>query len=159
MGMIQRNLKVKRLALPAFLLAMVFGAKAMAGSIDIGLPMMSGDVSTFEHRQSTGHTDLSPKQLQALSQWFEQHRSGWQGMVTPATSEPLKLELKLKHSDGGTTSMCVIDRASGGHYLRVTGPGTWAYRSIGGIFKSWAATRPLSDKELAALLNIVRAVA
>jgi len=151
--MIQKNLKVKRLALPA-LLAMALGAEALAGSIDIGLPVMSGDVSTFEHRQRTGPIDLSPKQLQALSQWLEQHRSGWQGMVTPATSEPIQLEVTLKHSDGGTTSICVIDAAGGGHYLRVTGPGEWAYRSIGGIYRSRAATRPLSDKELAALLSI-----
>jgi hypothetical protein len=78
-------------------------------------------------------------------------------MVTPATNEPIQLEVNLTHSDGGMTSMCVIDRAGGGHYLRLTGPGQWAYRSIGGIFKSWAAIRALSDKELAALLNIVSA--
>jgi hypothetical protein len=62
--------------------------------------------------------------------------------------------LTLKHSDGGTTHMSIIARAGGGHCLRLTGPGTWAYRSFAGFFKSWAATRPMSDQELAALRSL-----
>jgi hypothetical protein len=148
--------KVKRLVLLG-LLVMVFDAAAVAGSIEIGLPVISGDVSTFENRQSTSHTDLSQKQLQALSHWFEQNRSGWRGMITPATSEPVQFRVNLRHSDGGITSMSVIVRAGGGRYLRLAEPGTWAYRSFGGILKSWAATRPLSDQELSLLLKVVGA--
>jgi len=118
---------------------------------------MSGDVSTFADRQRTDHAALSPKQLQALLQWLEQHRTGWQGTVAPATSESIQLEVTLKHSDGGMTSVGVIDRAGGGHYLRLTTAGAWAYRSTSGIFKSSAASRALSDKELAALWNILGA--
>jgi hypothetical protein len=141
--------------LPLGLLAIVVGATATAGDIDIEKPLMSVDVDKFENRQNTGHTDLSRDQLQALSHWLEQHRSGWQGMITPGSSEPVQLGVNLRHSDGSATSLCVIARAGGGYYLRVSGPGKWAYQSLGGIFKSWAATRPISDQELAALQNLI----
>ena len=147
---------MKRLS-PLGLLTIWVGTTAMAGAIDIGTPLISGDVSTFGNRQETGPTDISPDQLQTLARWLEEHRSGWDGMVTPATSEPVELRVNLKHSGGSTTTISVIARASGGHYLRLTGPGTWAYRSFGGILKSWAATRPLSDQDLAWLRNIASA--
>jgi hypothetical protein len=145
---------VKKIS-PLILLTVVVGATATAGTIDIGTPLKSGAVYTFVNRQNTGHTDLSPEQIHALSNWLAQHRSGWQGMITPASAEPVELRVELKHSDDGTTSMSVIARAGGGHYLLLTGPGTWAYRSFGGIFKSWAATRPLSDQELAAMRKLL----
>jgi hypothetical protein len=138
------------------LVVMLFVESAMAGSIEIGLPLVSGDISNFENRQRES-LDLSAAQLQAMSHWLEQHKSGWQEIVMPATNEPIQLEVNLKHSDGGITSMCVIAQADGRHYLRVIGPGTWAYRSFAGIFKSWAATRSLSDQELTALLKILSA--
>jgi hypothetical protein len=147
---------VKALSVLGLLAAV--SATANAGGITLGTPLISGDFSTFERRQRTFHRDLSAEELRALSHWLEQHRSGWQGMITPATSEPVQTEVDLKHSDGGTTSVCVIARADGGYYLRLTGPGTWAYRSFGGIFKSWAATRSMSAEELAQLLSLVSSV-
>jgi hypothetical protein len=129
----------------------------MAGEIDAATPVISGDVSTIASRQESGHTELSTERLQALSRWLERHRSGWQGTVTPPSSEPIQLQVNLRHSDGTVTSICFIAGAGGGYYLRLTGPGKWAYRSFGGIFKSWAATRALSDKELAVLQKIVGA--
>lgn len=122
---------------------------ATAGSISLGAPLISGDV--------TGSTELSPQQLQALSQWLEQHRSGWQGMITEASIEPIQLAISLRHSDGAVTSMFIIAQANGGHYLRLTGPGQWAYRSFGGILRSWAATRTLSEPELTQLETAVGA--
>jgi hypothetical protein len=50
-----------------------------------------------------------------------------------------------------------FENADAGHYLLVTGPGKWAYQPFGGLFKSWAATRPLSDQELAMFENFVKA--
>lgn len=128
---------------------------ANAGGISVGTPLTSGDASRSVSRQESGHTGLSSEQLQALSHWLEHHRSGWQGMISEASGEPIQLQVNLKHSDGGITSLCVIVQANGGHYLRLTGPGKWAYRSFGGIVKSWAATRPLSDPELAELETAV----
>ena len=116
---------------------------AVAGSISLGTPLISGEVS--------GHTELSSQQVQALSRWLEQDRTGWQGMITEASIEPIQLAVSLRHSDGGVTSISVIAQAKGGHYVRLIGPGQWAYRSFGGIVKFWAATRPLSDPELAEL--------
>jgi hypothetical protein len=135
--------------------AIALSATAGAGSITIGTPLILGDVDTYENRHATGDLDLSPDQLQAISRWLDQHQSGWHGMITPVSSEPAELQLTLKHSDGGTTHMSIIARAGGGHYLRLTGPGTWAYRSFAKLFKSWAATRPMSDQELAALRSLV----
>jgi hypothetical protein len=135
----------------AGLLAMTLTAAAMAGGINIGTPVISGDVSGIAVR----HADLSSEQLQALSRWLEQHRSGWEGMFWEASNEPTQLQVSLKHSDGTVTTVCVIARAGGGHYLRLTGPGKWAYQSFGGIFKSWAATRELSDQEFAVLQKIL----
>jgi hypothetical protein len=124
-------------------------ATAIAGSSSFGTPVISGQVS--------GRTELSSQQVQALSQWLEQHRTGWQGMITEASTEPTQLAVSLRHSDGAVTSISVVAQANGGHYLRLTGPGQWAYRSFGGIFKSWAAVRPLSDPELAELKTAVGA--
>jgi hypothetical protein len=132
-------------------------ATANAGGINAGTRLISGEVFRFENRQETGHTGLSSEQLRALVGWLEHHQSGWQGMITEDSIEPIQLQVTLKNNDGGITSMCVIDEANGEHYLRVTGPGKWAYQSFGGIFKSWAATRPLSDQDLAALDNLVGA--
>jgi hypothetical protein len=78
-------------------------------------------------------------------------------MITEASIEPIQLAVSLRHSDGGVTSISVIAQAKGGHYLRLTGPGQWAYRSFGGIVKSWAATRSLSDPELAQFETVVGA--
>jgi hypothetical protein len=139
------------------LVAIAVSATANAGAINMGTRLISGDVSSFLNRQETGHTGLSSEQLQALAGWLEHHRSGWQGMITEASLEPIQLQVTLKHDDGAITSMCVIAEANGGHYLRVSGPGKWAYQSFGGIFKSWAATRPISDQELAAFENLVGA--
>jgi hypothetical protein len=130
---------------------------ANASGINMGTPLVSGDVSRFVSRQETGRTDLSPKQLQGLASWLENHQSGWHGMITEASSEPAQLQLKLKHSDGAVSSISVIAEANGGHYLLITGPGKWAYESFFGFWKSWAATRSISDQELAALENVLSA--
>jgi hypothetical protein len=79
-------------------------------------------------------------------------------MTTEATSEPVKLQIEIKHSDGRVTSISVVARANGGHYLRTTGPGKWACESFLGLWKSRAATRSLSDQELAALENLFSAM-
>ena len=76
-------------------------------------------------------------------------------MFSEASSEPTQLQVDLRHNDGTVTTVCVIARAAGGHYLRLTGPGRWAYQSFAGIFKTWAATRDLSEQELAVLQRIV----
>lgn len=131
--------------------AIALSATAGAGSITVGEALISGDVSIYSDQHTTGHRDLSPDQLQGISRWLDQHQSGWHGMITPPSAEPVELEVTAKHSDGSATHMSIIARSGGGHYLRLTGPGTMAYQSFLGFFKSWAATRPLSDQELAAL--------
>jgi hypothetical protein len=138
-------------------LGLVIGLSATvnAGGIGVETPFVSGDVSTFVNRRETSRMDLSPQQLQGLDDWLEHHRSGWNGMVTEATSEPVQLHLNLKHRDGGVTSISVIARANGGRYLCVTGSGKWAYESFLGFWKSRAATRSLSDQDLATLENLV----
>jgi hypothetical protein len=118
------------------LLAMV-GTTSTAGSIDIGTPLVAGDVAKFEDRQKTADTDLSSERLLAVFDWLDQHRLGW-----------------LRHRDGHITTMSVIAGGRGGYYLRVTGPGTMAYRSFGGFFQSWAATRCLSGQDLPALRSL-----
>jgi hypothetical protein len=143
---------VKKLS--SLVLLIMVGSTATAGSIDIGTPLVAGDVAKFENRQKTADTDLSSERLLAVSDWLDQHRSGWQGMITPGSSEPVQLEANLKHRDGHITTMSVIAGGRGGYYLRVTGPGTMAYRSLWGFFQSWAATRWLSDQDLAALRSL-----
>jgi hypothetical protein len=88
--------------------AVVLSATARAGGIYIGTLLVSGNVEKFENRHGTGQIDLSPDQLQSLSQWLKQYQSGWRGMITPATNEPAQLSVNLNHSDGSTTSMSVI---------------------------------------------------
>jgi hypothetical protein len=140
------------------MMAIALSPIVRAGDIQIGTPLISGDVSRTVNRQDTNHANLSSRQLQALAGWLGNHQSGWSGMAMEATNEPSSLQVTLRHSDGATTSICVIDQLNGGHYLRVSGPGKWAYRSFGGLSKSRAATRPLSDQELAAFEHSVSAM-
>jgi hypothetical protein len=122
---------------------------------DFGAPLVSGELLTFENRQESGRAALSQEQLQGLSRWLEQHRSGWYGLITPASSEPPQLQLNLTHADGKTTTVKVIVQTNGARYLRLTTSEGWAYRSAGGVFKSWAAARSLSDQELAAIESLL----
>jgi hypothetical protein len=133
------------------LLAIALQALAHAGDINLGTPLVSGIVSKLVNRQKTGQAELSSLQLQGLADWLASHRSGWQGMTTDATSEPAELEINLRHFDGTISSIAVIAQSNGGRYLRITGPGKWAYESFHGTWRSWAATRTISDQELAAL--------
>src|ERR1700683_4517301 len=57
-----------------------------ASGINVGTPLVLGDVSRFVSCQETGRTDLSSKQLQGLASWLENHRSGWHGMITEAAA-------------------------------------------------------------------------
>ena len=97
-----------------FVAAIALSASVSAGSITVGAPLISGDVSISEDRHNTGHRDLSPDQLNGISRWLDQHKSGWQGMVTPPSSEPVELEVTVKHNDGSATRMSIIARSSGG---------------------------------------------
>ncbi len=130
---------------------------ANAGAIFIGTPLASGNVSRFVNRQEIGRADLSSQQVRAVADWLTNHESGWSGMVTEASLERSPILVTLKHSDGAITSISVIAQANGGFYLRLTGPGKWAYRSFWGIYKSWAATRPLSDQELLSFKQLMGA--
>ena len=129
---------------------------ALAGcGRDFGAPLASGELLTYEDHQVSGRQALSPEQLQGLSRWFEEHRSGWYGLVTPASSEPPELQLNLAHTDGKTTSVNVMVQPDGVHRLRLTTSDGWAFRSAGGLFKSWAAERALSDQEFTAIQSLL----
>jgi len=137
------------------LLSLVVGVSAQASDINIGIPLVSGDVTTFESGQEKSHKELSRAQLQMLSHWFDRHRSEWHGMTTEASNEPIPLQLKLKDNDGKIASIGVIAQSDGSHYLRFGSSGKWAFKAYGGLVKSSAATRPLSDKEFVALQKIL----
>lgn len=137
------------------LISLVVSVSALASDINIGTSWASGDVTTFESGQEKGHKELSRGQLQMLSHWFDRHRSEWHGMTTEASDEPIPLQLKLKDNDGKTASIGVIARTDGSHYLRFVSSGKWSFKSFGGLVKSSAATRSLSDKEFAALQKIL----
>jgi hypothetical protein len=139
------------------LLTMIGGATACAGSINIETPLVSGDVSSYESRHISSHAELSPEQLQALSSWLALRISGWEAMPTEASSEPVELQVNAKDRHGHVTHISVIAGARG-HYLLLSGsPGTVAYRSLGGLLESWAASRKLSDQKVAALRALVGA--
>src|SRR5690349_21988939 len=106
---------------------------------DFGKSVTSGEAIAFNNRTEISRQTLSPDQLQSLSRWFGAHRFGWYGLITPASTEPIELRLHLTDAAGRRFVVNVIARADGHRYLRVTGPGTWAYVSSGGLFKSWAA--------------------
>ncbi len=128
--------------------SIVVSCSALAG-ISIGTPLVSGDVATLENRHETSHRELSQAQLRALSQWLRQHKSGWHGMITEATNQPRPVQFSIKDAAGKTGSIAVVARADGSHYLQfISSSEKWSYRSLGGLFKSWAATRELSSEEL-----------
>jgi hypothetical protein len=76
-------------------------------------------------------------------------------MTTEASNESIPLQLKLKDNDGKIASIGVIAQTDGSHYLRFVSSGQWSFKSFGGLVKSAGATRPLSDKEFAALQKIL----
>jgi hypothetical protein len=132
-------------------------ASSLAGcGRDFGRPLESGELLTFEDGREATREVLSPEQLAALSGWFEKHRSGWYGLITPASAEPTEIRLNLKHTDGKATRVSVIVQPDGGRYLRLTTSDVWAYRSPGGIFKSWAAARKVSDQDFKTLMDLLQ---
>ncbi len=133
------------------LLSLVVGVSAQASDINIGTSLVAGDVTTFDGGQENGHKELSRGQLLVLSNWFDRHRSGWHAMTTEAAGEPMPLQLKLKDNGGRIATVGVIARTDGSHYLRFVSSDKWSFRSFGGLVKSWAATRPLSDREFGVL--------
>ncbi len=137
------------------LLSLTIAASAHASDINIGTSLVSGDVTIFESGQEKGHNELSRGQLQLLAHWFDRHRSEWREMTTEASDEPIPLQLQLKENDGKIASIRVIERNDGSHYLRFMSSGKWSFKSFGGLVKASAATRPLSDKEFAALQRIL----
>ena len=52
------------------------------GRVYLGAPAISGDVCRDVYRLDGDHTALSAGQLQALSRWLDQHRSGWGPVLT-----------------------------------------------------------------------------
>ncbi len=133
------------------MLAIDIGSTSYAGTIRVDTSFSSGDLFTYINRQENSHAGLSSEQLNGLVSWLQQHRSGWHGMITESSSESVLRLVNLKSSDGAITSICIVAQADGGHYLRVTGLGQWAYQSFGGFFKSWAATHAMSESEFAAM--------
>jgi hypothetical protein len=149
---------MKRISLLAFLLSLSAAlTPAVAGEIEAAAGVTSAEFTQFQDRRESAHVTLSPTQLHDLTLWLEQHHAHWRGMATDATSEPTALLLSLRHADGGTSTLSVKARRGGGYYLMLTGPGRWAYRSLGGLYKSWAATRSLSDPDFAALRELLGA--
>lgn len=135
--------------------SIVVNGSAVAG-IEIAAPLIMGDVATFKNRHETSRKQLSQTQLQALSQWLALHKSGWHGMITESSSEPTALQFSLKDWHGKTGSMAVVARIPGGYYLQfISTSEKWSYQSFGGLFKAWAATRPLSPEDLSQLLGAV----
>jgi len=116
-----------------FAASIAVSGSAIAG-IEIGASLISGDVATIEDRHEASRTELSPAQLQALTQWLALHKSGWHGMITKASSEPTVLALSLKDSKGRTGSIAVVASGHGGYYLQfISSSEKWSYQSFGAI--------------------------
>lgn len=147
---------MKKALLPG-LLVTIWSVSAIAGRITVNAPFVSGDIVQLANRQESGHGELSGDQLQQMFLWLKQHRAGWQGLMTEETNEPIELSMKLKRRQGGATGLVVVQRRDGSHYLRLYGPGKWAYQTFGGLVKYRVAIRPLSADELVALEKIVGA--
>jgi hypothetical protein len=137
------------------LISLLVSASAQAGDIDIGTPFVAGDATKFGGGTETSSRELSRVQLQALSLWLELHRSNWHGMSTEAPNEPSSLQLNLKDKDGKAVSIRVIVGTDGNRYLCLMSSDKWPYRSFGGLVKSRAAARPVSDRELVVLQKIL----
>jgi hypothetical protein len=125
----------------------VVSGSALAG-IEFGTHVVAGDVATLQDRHETSRRELSQPQVQALSRWLDRHKSGWQGMITESSSEPRCLRFSLKDGDGKLGSIEVVAGVHGDYLQFRTSSEKWSYRSFGGLFKSWAATRALSPEEL-----------
>jgi len=135
---------MKKAVLGCFLA--LWSVVAFAGRIDVGAPFVAGDA---------GQAALSADQLQQLSLWLKQHRTGWNGLLTEQSNEPIQLSIHLEGAQDRATGLVVVLRRDGSHYLRLYGPGQWAYRSFGGLVKYRVASRELTADELAALDKIL----
>jgi hypothetical protein len=130
-------------------------AQAMAGHINVGASLVSGEVTVVENRKQVSRAELSQSQLQGLFHWLEIHRSGWYPVITPAGPlPPSYLSLDFKYSGGRTASIRLSEISGGGHTLFLTSSDKWAYESFLGILKTWAASRPVSNKEFTAIQEL-----
>ena len=123
---------------------------ATAGEITLGTPVVSCEVIRLLEPKQVERKDLSSERCQRMENWVKDHRMGWQGMITEAAipPEPVELAIDLKHADSEITHISIVRLVNDRHYLLKTGPGKWAYESLLGVSKSWAALRPMSDQEL-----------
>jgi hypothetical protein len=138
------------------LTSLIASASAQAGDINIGTVLVSGDVSKFDGGgRATSPRELSQAQLQALSVWLTLNRASWHGMKTETPDEPTAWQLNLRDKDGKAVLISVIMGTGGHHYLCLISSDKWSYRSFGGLVKSRAASRPVSDRELAVLRKIL----
>jgi hypothetical protein len=127
----------------------------LAGSIILEAPVVSADAVTFQDAQEPTHRELSRTQVQAISAWLSWNREGWFGSKLTVPSEPVQIQLNLKHGDGTSSILSVVSDAGRKHHLVFVNQGAPAYRTWLGMVKAPAATRPLADYELEALKRIL----
>ncbi len=128
---------------------------ASAGELNFGTPLVSGDVAQFEAGRAAIPRELSRVQLQGLTLWLGLHRSAWRGISAPASTVHPLIRLNLKDGSGASASIDVVAQPGGGIVMHLTRSDTWSYKSFAGLFKSAAATQPLSNDELAVIEKIL----
>ena len=148
---------MKRILLLTCLLLLGAAPAAPAAEIEAGTALASAEFTQLQNGKESRHGTLSAGQLHNLTLWLDQHSSHWHPLSGDASSEPIRLLVTLRHEGGGVASLSVVARADGTHYLTLTGPGRWAYRSYGGLFKSRTARRELSTPDFAALRELLGA--
>jgi hypothetical protein len=129
------------------------------GRVNLEEPWIAGVATTYKARHEALRSVLTQSQLEALSRWFGQHLSGWQGMITeaPMRSAIYSLDLELKRADGKMASIGLDERADGSYYMVVSTSEKWSYVSSGRLFKSWAGSREVSTQQAAELRRMVGA--
>jgi hypothetical protein len=127
----------------------------LAGSIILEAPVVSAEAITFQDQRESTHKELSRAQLQAIFAWLSWNRQGWFGAKLKVASEPVQVQLSLKHGDGTSSTLSVVSDAGHKHHLVFSNQEGPAYRKWFGMVKAPAATRPLADYELEALQKIL----
>jgi hypothetical protein len=128
---------------------------ALAGSIILEAPVVSAEATAFQDQHEPTHRELSRAQLQAISAWLSWNREGWFGSKLKEPSDPVQIQLNLKHGDGTSSTLSVVSDAGRKHHLVFINQGAPAYSTWFGIVKAPAATRPLAEYELEALQRIL----
>ena len=124
------------------LVTCIIGVPACRGNIS---PIISGDLSFQDHDGINRERALTQEQLHLLSNWFEEHTSGWK--MNLKTDPIPDVICRLRHADGQSSSLLLF-------YLRKES--TWSRTvNLCGLDRRDCVVQSFSDQDVSTLRQLL----